>query len=167
MDICNNMDVIYPGLAFVGVDIFVNFCFLGHGFGSRYARKPVQVLKTLIKTSAKELVHWIGGQRLVQYAKKRKITTTGGIPHREPQTQNEKDFFKANQKICRIRTWFEKLSSSIDWRVAGLQILQTLVKKLTAVGLKGHSEVPRGSKFQHRDFQRIFQNTFNHNSPVD
>jgi len=68
-------------------------------------------------------------------------------PTENPKPKTKKIFFKANQKICRIRTWFKKLSSSIDWRVTGLQILQTLVKKLTAVGLKGHSEVPRGSKF--------------------
>jgi len=48
MAIYNTLDVIYPGLAVVGVDIFANFCFLCHGLGSRYARKPIKVLKTRI-----------------------------------------------------------------------------------------------------------------------
>jgi len=37
-----NMGVMHHSLAFAGVEIFTNFCFLGHSFGSRYARKPIK-----------------------------------------------------------------------------------------------------------------------------
>jgi len=36
------MGVIHPRLAFVGVEIFTNFWFLAHNFGSRYARKSIK-----------------------------------------------------------------------------------------------------------------------------
>jgi len=36
------MGVTHPRLTFVGVEIFANFCFLAHDFGSRYARKPLK-----------------------------------------------------------------------------------------------------------------------------
>jgi len=41
MAICN-MGVMHPRLAFVWVDILTTFWFLGHNFGSRYARKPIK-----------------------------------------------------------------------------------------------------------------------------
>jgi len=41
----SKLDVIHPRLEFVGVEIFTNFCFLWHGFGSRYARKPIKASK--------------------------------------------------------------------------------------------------------------------------
>jgi len=37
-----NMGVIYPGLALIGLEIFTNFLFLGHSFGSRYAGKSIE-----------------------------------------------------------------------------------------------------------------------------
>jgi len=36
------MGPIHPRLAFVGVEMFANFRFLAHDFGSRYARKPLK-----------------------------------------------------------------------------------------------------------------------------
>jgi len=36
------MGVMHPRLAFVGVEILTNFCFLGHTFGSRYAKMPIK-----------------------------------------------------------------------------------------------------------------------------
>ena len=71
-----NMGVMHPRLAFVGVEILTNFCFLGHSFGSRHARKPIKGCKdsdnSLIskKTWAKKLAHWnwIGAQGRVKLA---------------------------------------------------------------------------------------------------
>jgi len=40
-----NVGVMYPRLAFVGVDILTNFWFWGYDFGSRYARKPIKSSK--------------------------------------------------------------------------------------------------------------------------
>jgi len=40
-----NMSVIHPRLAFVDVKILTNFCFVGHNFGSRYARNPLKCSK--------------------------------------------------------------------------------------------------------------------------
>jgi len=36
----------HPRLAFVGVEIFTNYSFLGPSFGNRYARKAIKALKT-------------------------------------------------------------------------------------------------------------------------
>jgi len=43
-------------------------------------------------------------------------------------------FFNLNKKTCWIRRCCKELSSSIGWRVMALQ---SLVKKVAAVGLKG------------------------------
>jgi len=57
------------------------------------------------------------------------------VTYREPQIRNEKKiFFSLKWKTYRVRGGFEQLSSSIDWQVMELQ---TLVKKLAVVGLKG------------------------------
>jgi len=39
------------------------------------------------------MADWIGPQDRVKVAKKHKITLTCDVTHREPQTQNEKNFF--------------------------------------------------------------------------
>jgi len=58
-------------------------------------------------------------------------------PHR-----NRKIFFIAlDYKTCWIRGWFEQLSTSIAWRVIGLQ---SSARKVTHAGLKGNQQdVPR------------------------
>jgi len=40
-----NIDVMYAGFAFVGVESFTDFCLLGHSCGSRYARRPINSSK--------------------------------------------------------------------------------------------------------------------------
>jgi len=68
------MGVMHPRLAFVGVEILTNFCFLGHTFGSRYAKMPIKGSKdsddSLVskKTWAKKLAHWISAQGLIKLA---------------------------------------------------------------------------------------------------
>jgi len=61
----------------------------------------------------------VGAQGQVNIAKN---TPTCGVPLRKPPSVNEKNFFfDFGYKTCRISREFEQLSSSIAWRVIGLQ----------------------------------------------
>jgi len=59
-------------LAFVGVQIFTNFCFFIHNFVSRYAREPIKGSKdsddNLVSKNFldKKLAHWFGAQGRVK-----------------------------------------------------------------------------------------------------
>jgi len=66
------MGVIHSRLAFVGVQIFTNFLFMGHNFGSRYARKPIKGFKDSHDSlvSVTTLSQKIAAQGRVKLAKK-------------------------------------------------------------------------------------------------
>jgi len=66
------------------------------------------------------MAQWVGAQGQVK-VKVTKNTPTCGVPHRKPPTENENFFFDYDYKTCWIRRGFEQLSSSIAWRVLGLQ----------------------------------------------
>jgi len=53
-----NMGVNHPRLAFVNVEIFTNFCFLAHNFGSRYGSFHVKSpnKKTILNPTLSELI---------------------------------------------------------------------------------------------------------------
>jgi len=93
-----------------------------HNFGSRYARKPIKGSKDsddslVSKKNWSEKIgslDWHLGPGEVA-----KNTPTCDAPAREPKTK--KNFFSWNWKTCRIRRWFEHLSSPNDWWVMELQ----------------------------------------------
>jgi len=122
--VIQNMGVIHPRLGFVDAEIFTKFWFLVHNVGSRYARKSIKGSKdsddSLVskKTLSQKLAHWIGAQGRVKLAKNtQKHPHLWRPPQRTPNTKRNTFFFKVSKKTCRIRRWFEQLSSSIGWEV--------------------------------------------------
>jgi len=63
----------------------------------------------------------VGAQGQLKVAKN---TPTCGVPPRKSPTENETLFFDFDYKTWWIRRGFEQFSSSIAWRVIGLQTLQ-------------------------------------------
>jgi len=76
------------------------------------------------------MAQWVGAQGQVKVAKN---TPTCGVPPRKPPSKT-KIFFDFDYKTCWIRRGFEQLSSSIDWRVIGLQ---SSAWNVIFAGLKG------------------------------
>jgi len=102
-----SMDVIHPNLAFEGEEMFANFCFLAHDFGSRYARKPLKgsndMDHSLVfkKTRANNILIGLGPRARYTWPKDRKKCPHFYVIPRKPQTQNEKLFFFIfNSKTC-------------------------------------------------------------------
>jgi len=89
------MGVMHPRLTFVGVDILTNLWFMGHNFGSTYARKLITSSKdsddnlASKKCWAKKLAHRIGVQGQVKLAIKPKNTLLVTSPQEHPKPQNE------------------------------------------------------------------------------
>jgi len=77
------------------------------------------------------MAQWVGAQGQVKVAK---TTLTCGVPPRKPPPKPKNVFFDFDYKTCWIRRGFEQLSSSIAWRVIGLQ---SSAKKVARAGLKG------------------------------
>jgi len=61
---------------------------------------------------------WVGAQDQVKIAKN---TSTCGVPPENPPLKLKIFFFDFDYKTCWIHRGFEQLSSSIAWRVIGLQ----------------------------------------------
>ena len=60
---------------------------------------------------------WVGAQGQVTSAKRTQKHAPLLRHPQETPNPNLKMFFNRNWKTCRIRRWFEHLSSSITWRV--------------------------------------------------
>jgi len=125
-------DVFQPRLGFGDAEIFTNFWCFVHNFGYRYARKSFKVSKDVDfgLVSKKILNHnnspmgWGPGPG------------KGSQKHshlwRSPE--NENLFFNLDYKTCWIRRGIDQLSSSIAWRVIGLQ---SSAWNVVFAGLKG------------------------------
>jgi len=92
--------VIYFGLAFVGVEIFTNFCFLGHNFGSRYATESIKgskdsdnslVSKTKLEPRIGSLDWGLGPDKVGQKSAKTSPLVTSPPENPKPKT---KTFFQ-------------------------------------------------------------------------
>ena len=122
----------------MGADIFTNFWCFVHNFGYRYARKSFKGSKDadIGLASEKILSHnngpigWGPGQGKCSQTV---ATPTCGVPHRKRKNV----FFDIDYKTCWIRRGFEQLSSSIAWRVIGLQ---SSAWNVVFAGLKGLNE---------------------------
>ena len=78
------------------------------------------------------MAQWVGAQGQVKVAKN---TPTCGVPPRKPPTESKKNFFFGfDYKTCWIRRGFEQLTSTIAWRVIGLQ---SSAWNVVFAGLKG------------------------------
>ena len=64
---------------------------------------------------------WVGAQGQPKVAYFSKTCPLCDITSRKPPTETENCFFYFGYKTCWIRRGFEQLSSSIAWRVIGLQ----------------------------------------------
>jgi len=121
-----------------------NAGFLTHNFGHRYASKSIKgpidtdfdlvYKKTLSQKSGS--MGWGPGP-----AKRRQ--NFQNMPslwrhHQKAPTESENFFFDIDYKTCWIRRWFEQLSSSMAWRVKGLQSYE---RKVAHTGLRGSNNL--------------------------
>ena len=77
------------------------------------------------------MAQWVGTQGQVKVAKN---TPTCDVPPENPPPKTKIFFFDFDYKTCWIRRGFEQLSSSIAWRVIGLQ---SSAWNVIFAGLKG------------------------------
>jgi len=85
------LGVIHPRLVFEGAEILTIFWFLGHDFGSRYARKPIKgsedsddsLVSNKILSQKLGLLDW-----RLRPGKLGQQQPTCDAPRRVPQTQN-------------------------------------------------------------------------------
>ena len=97
----NSKDVIHPRLSFVGAEIFTQFWFMAHNFGSRYARKSIKRSKdadhSLVSKQnwAKKRLIGLAPRAWWSWQKKRKNTHHLLCLPREPQIKNEKKIFRS------------------------------------------------------------------------
>ena len=75
---------------------------------------------------------WVGAQGRPKMAKISKTCPLCDVTSRKPH-RNQKFFYDFDNKTCSIRRGFEQFSSSIAWRVIGLQ---SYTRKVAHVGLK-------------------------------
>jgi len=108
----------------VGAEIFTNFWCFVHTFDYRYARKSFKGSKDAdfglesekILSNNNGPMGWGPGPG----KSSQKHPHLWRSPRKKP-TENENFFFYFDYKTCWIRRGFEQLSSSIAWRVMGLQ----------------------------------------------
>ena len=139
-----------PRVTFEGA----KFCFMSHNFRSRCARKSIKgsidADFDLVSTKlwVQKMAHWDGAQ---DQEKMTKITQKHPYLWRSPKkSSNPKRknlFFDFDYKSCWIRRGFEQLSSSIAWRVIGLQ---SSARKVAHAGLKGSLVFPKRLRNQVR-----------------
>jgi len=130
-----------PKSDFWGSKILVNFWFMSHNFHSQYARKSIKgsidadfdlVFNSTLSPKNGPLGRLRGPGKDGQNNAKTPLLVT--FPPWKAQTQNKHFLFDFDYKTCWIRRGFEQLSSSIAWRVIGLQ---SSARKVAHLGLKG------------------------------
>jgi len=86
------------------------------------------------------MAHWDGAQGQAKMAKTmQKHPYLWRSPQKSSNQKRKNFFYDIDYKTCWIRRGFEQLSSSIAWRVIGLQ---SSARKVAHVGLKGLNPEP-------------------------
>jgi len=131
------MGVIYPRLAFVCVEIFVNFCFLAHDFGSRYARKPLKGSNDADhnlfskQNLIQNIFHWVGAQGQVKLApksQKHTLIVTSSPENPKPKT---KPFFSFS--TARLAEYVDALYSPLAQSAGVLWSCKNLKSRIEKV----------------------------------
>ena len=83
-------------------------------------------------------MHWIGVQSLSKLVKKTETPQLCEPLPGEPLTQIKYFFFNRTKKSCRIRRWFEQLSSYSGWRVITKKTSANKLARAVVKGLRRH-----------------------------